>query len=77
MIICNLLDQLIPLADRSNTSQVTHVEDRPGRDKRYAIVATKISRDLSWEPNETFESGIRKTVLWYLDNQERFAAVTK
>ena len=55
MIICNLLDQLIPLADRSYTSQVTHVEDRPGRDKRYAIVATKISRDLSWEPNETFE----------------------
>ena len=77
MTICTLLDELIPLADRSYTSQITHVEDRPGHDKRYAIDATKISKDLSWEPNETFESGIRKTVLWYLDNQEWCATVTK
>jgi len=77
MTICNLLDELIPLADRSYTSQITHVEDRLGHDRRYAIDATKISRDLSWVPNETFESGIRKTVLWYLNNQEWCAAVTK
>ena len=77
MTICTLLDELVPLADRSYTSQITHVEDRPGHDKRYAIDATKISKDLSWEPNETFESGIRKTVLWYLDNQEWCATVTK
>jgi dTDP-glucose 4,6-dehydratase len=71
------LDELIPLADRSYTSQIIHVEDRPGHDKRYAIDAAKISRDLSWQPSETFESGIRKTVLWYLDNKEWCVAVTK
>ncbi len=49
---------------------ITYVADRPGHDRRYAIDASKISRELNWQPQETFESGIRKTVQWYLDNQQ-------
>ncbi len=69
--ICSLLDELKPRKDgKSYTEQMTFVKDRPGHDKRYAIDATKIMKELKWEPAETFESGIRKTVLWYLENQE-------
>jgi dTDP-glucose 4,6-dehydratase len=69
--ICALLDELRPKADGgSYRSQITYVADRPGHDRRYAIDARKIERELGWTPIETFETGIRKTVQWYLDNQE-------
>lgn len=69
--ICTLLDELQPRADgRSYKEQITFVKDRPGHDRRYAIDASKIERELGWKPQETFESGIRKTVQWYLDNRQ-------
>jgi dTDP-glucose 4,6-dehydratase len=67
--ICNVLEDLIPLEEGSYRDLITHVADRPGHDLRYAIDASKIQRDLNWQPKETFESGIKKTVMWYLDNQ--------
>jgi dTDP-glucose 4,6-dehydratase len=67
--ICNLLDELVPKSE-SYREQITYVADRPGHDRRYAIDADKISKELGWKPVETFESGIRKTVQWYLDNNE-------
>ena len=68
--ICGLLDQLRPRSDgQSYATQITYVTDRPGHDRRYAIDAGKIQRELGWTPEETFETGIRKTVEWYLDNQ--------
>lgn len=67
--ICDLLDEIVP-KDGSYRDQITYVTDRPGHDRRYAIDADKISRELGWKPQETFESGIRKTVQWYLDNQQ-------
>ena len=67
--ICRILDELKPRADgKSYTEQITFVKDRPGHDRRYAIDASKIERELGWRPAETFETGIRKTVQWYLDN---------
>ncbi|OFJ49542.1 dTDP-glucose 4,6-dehydratase [Janthinobacterium lividum] len=69
--ICSLLDTLRPRADSASYSQqITYVTDRPGHDRRYAIDASKIARELGWKPEETFDSGIRKTVQWYLDNAE-------
>jgi dTDP-glucose 4,6-dehydratase len=69
--ICSILDGLCPKADgTSYASQITYVKDRPGHDRRYAIDATKIEYELGWKPAETFETGICKTVQWYLDNQE-------
>ena len=65
--ICDLLDELAPKADPYR-KQITYVADRPGHDRRYAIDADKIRRELGWMPQETFESGIRKTVVWYLEN---------
>ena len=67
--LCDILDQLDPKASGSYREQVTYVADRPGHDRRYAIDARKIERELGWTPAETFETGIRKTVQWYLDNQ--------
>jgi len=68
--LCELLDELSPRADgQSYKQQITFVKDRPGHDRRYAIDAGKLERELGWRPAETFESGIRKTVQWYLDNQ--------
>lgn len=85
-IICEILDEQRPLkgasvpvragdardnnAANSYKSLITYVTDRPGHDRRYAIDASKIAKDLGWQPEETFESGIRKTVQWYLDNQQ-------
>ena len=69
-LICDLLDELVPLDAGSYNAQINHVADRPGHDRRYAINAGKIAAELGWIPEETFESGIRKTVLWYLENQE-------
>ena len=67
--ICSLLDELQPRSDgNSYFEQVQYVSDRPGHDRRYAIDATKLEKDLGWRPSETFETGIRKTVQWYLKN---------
>jgi len=69
--ICALLDERRPRADgTSYATQITHVKDRPGHDRRYAIDARKIEQQLGWRPAETFETGIRKTVEWYLENAE-------
>ncbi len=70
--LCAILDELVPDHPDGITQYselITYVDDRPGHDQRYAIDASKIMHDLSWEPDETFETGIRKTVSWYLDNQ--------
>ena len=67
--VCALLDELKPRADgQSYKQQITYVTDRPGHDRRYAIDARKIEQQLGWKPAETFETGIRKTIQWYLDN---------
>ena len=67
--VCALLDELKPRADgQSYRAQITYVTDRPGHDRRYAIDARKLETELGWKPAETFETGIRKTVRWYLDN---------
>lgn len=67
--ICAILDELVP-TETSYASLITFVTDRPGHDRRYAIDAAKIADELGWTPEETFETGIRKTVQWYLDNQK-------
>lgn len=68
--VCALLDELQPRADgQPYQKQIAYVADRPGHDRRYAIDATKLAHELGWKPAETFETGIRKTVQWYLDNQ--------
>jgi dTDP-glucose 4,6-dehydratase len=75
--LCSILDELSPRADgQPYQAQITYVKDRPGHDRRYAIDASKIERELGWKPVETFETGIRKTVQWYLDNQAWVANVT-
>jgi dTDP-glucose 4,6-dehydratase len=69
--ICIILDQLRPRSDqRRYIDQIMFVKDRPGHDRRYAINASKVAAELGWKPKETFETGIRKTVQWYLDNQD-------
>lgn len=67
--ICDLLDEMVP-KDTSYREQIVFVTDRPGHDRRYAIDARKIANDVNWEPQETFSSGIRKTIEWYLLNNE-------
>jgi len=75
--LCAILDELHPGSPVvPHASLVTFVRDRPGHDQRYAIDARKIEHELGWTPSETFESGIRKTVAWYLDNQDWVAHVT-
>ena len=74
--LCDLLDELKPREDgKSYKEQITFVKDRPGHDRRYSIDATKIANELGWKPEETFETGIHKTVHWYLDNQDWVANV--
>lgn len=74
--ICALLDELRPRADGSPYSvQISYVADRPGHDRRYAIDASKLQRELDWKPAETFDTGIRKTVQWYLDHPDWVANV--
>jgi dTDP-glucose 4,6-dehydratase len=68
--VCALLDELRPRAGGSYREQVAFIKDRPGHDRRYAIDASKMTQELGWTPAETFETGIRKTVQWYLDNPE-------
>lgn len=67
--ICDILDEIKP-KNTSYNEQITYVADRPGHDRRYAIDASKITQELGWKPQETFESGIKKTIHWYLDNQD-------
>jgi dTDP-glucose 4,6-dehydratase len=67
--ICDLVDEASPRAGTSRRELITFVKDRPGHDRRYAMDARKIERELAWRPKETFESGIRKTVRWYLENE--------
>ena len=73
--ICALLDELRPDPAGSYARLITFVKDRPGHDRRYAIDARKIERELGWRPRETFETGLRKTVLWYLDHADWVAQV--
>jgi len=68
--ICRIVDELLPHAAGSREALIKFVTDRPGHDQRYAIDATKIRRELGWQPRETFDTGLAKTVSWYLDNKE-------
>ena len=75
--ICAILDELRPKADGTfYADQIEFVKDRPGHDQRYAIDAHKIEKELGWKPQETFETGIRKTVQWYFDNEAWVEGVT-
>ncbi len=75
--ICTLLDRLSPRADRqSYATQITHVADRPGHDRRYAINGAKIRHELGWSPRESFAGGLEKTVRWYLDHRDWAAEIT-
>jgi dTDP-glucose 4,6-dehydratase len=74
-LLCDMLDGLAPRAAGSYRDQITYVTDRPGHDRRYAIDARKIERELDWKPAETFETGIHKTIEWYLENQDWIADV--
>jgi dTDP-glucose 4,6-dehydratase len=75
--LCAILDKLSPRGDgRSYKSQIAFVKDRPGHDRRYAINASKLEGELGWKPQETFETGLTKTVLWYLENQSWVTNVT-
>ncbi|MGR5287455.1 dTDP-glucose 4,6-dehydratase [Vibrio maritimus] len=67
--ICSILDTLVP-KDTEYAEQITYVQDRPGHDRRYAIDSSKMQRELGWTPEETFETGLKKTVQWYLDNSD-------
>jgi dTDP-glucose 4,6-dehydratase len=75
--LCDIMDERKPRRDgKSYREQVTFVKDRPGHDRRYGIDASKIQHELGWKPKETFESGLRKTIHWYIENQEWVADVT-
>jgi len=69
-VLCDMLDQVDPKKSGSYRDQITFVADRPGHDRRYAIDARKIASELGWKPLETFETGIKKTVQWYLAHQD-------
>jgi len=74
--VCAILDELRPRPSGKHESLIEFVKDRPGHDRRYAIDASKITRELGWKRTESFDSGLRKTVTWYLDNTDWVAAVT-
>jgi dTDP-glucose 4,6-dehydratase len=74
--ICDLVDEMAPRATGSRRNLITFVKDRPGHDRRYAMDARKVERELGWKPKATFESGIRQTVRWYLENDEWVRDVT-
>ena len=76
--ICSILDRLKPRHNKNSYKDlITYVEDRPGHDFRYAIDASKITKDLKWKPEESFSSGIKKTVCWYLDNSRWWEKILK
>ena len=74
--ICDIVDEILPRSAGSRRELITFVKDRPGHDRRYAMDARKIERELGWRPKETFETGIRKTVRWYLENETWVRDVT-
>jgi dTDP-glucose 4,6-dehydratase len=74
-LLCSILDELRP-SNAPHDRLITYVRDRPGHDRRYAIDCTKIERELGWQPRESFESGLRKTVQWYIDNTAWVQGVT-
>jgi dTDP-glucose 4,6-dehydratase len=74
-LMCDLVDEFKPALGGNSRSLITFVTDRPGHDRRYAIDASKIDRELGWRPAHTFETGIRQTVKWYLDHQDWVKAV--
>jgi len=74
--VCDIVDEMAPRAGGSRRELITFVKDRPGHDRRYAMDARKIERELGWRPKETFETGIRKTIRWYLENEEWVRDVT-
>jgi dTDP-glucose 4,6-dehydratase len=76
-LICDLIDDLAPRLGGDSRKLITFVQDRPGHDRRYAIDASRIARELGWKPRHTFERGIRETVQWYLDNQAWVKKVTR
>lgn len=75
--ICDLMDELAPQTGGNSRRLITFVKDRPGHDRRYAIDASKLARELGWSPAYTFQHGLRETVKWYLDNQRWVQAVTR
>lgn len=75
-LLCEIMDDTLSRKRTSSKTLITYVKDRPGHDKRYAIDASKIERELGWRPSLTFEEGLRKTVLWYLENSEWLQNVT-
>ena len=75
-LICDLVDEMAPALGGGSRQLITFVKDRPGHDRRYALDAGKIERELEWRPAHTFEAGIRETVRWYLDHQDWVSAVT-
>ena len=68
-VICDLVDELMPQLGGNSRQLITFVKDRPGHDRRYAVDASKLAKELGWSPAYTFERGIRETVKWYLANQ--------
>jgi dTDP-glucose 4,6-dehydratase len=76
-VICDLIDEMAPQLGGNSRKLITFVKDRPGHDRRYAIDASKIQKELGWLPAHKFEQGIRETVRWYLDNQEWVCSVLK
>jgi dTDP-glucose 4,6-dehydratase len=76
-VICDLVDEMAPQLGGNSRKLITFVKDRPGHDRRYAIDATKIAKELGWLPAHKFEQGIRETVRWYIDNQEWVRSVLK
>ncbi len=67
-MICDILDEMFPEPGKSRRALITYIKDRPGHDFRYAIDSGKLERELGWTPKESFETGLRRTVNWYLDN---------
>ena len=74
--VCDIVDEIAGSRGEPRRNLITFVKDRPGHDRRYAMDANRIEHELAWRPKETFESGIRKTVRWYLDNEEWVREVT-
>tara|TARA_Y100000591_G_scaffold234287_1_gene205100 strand:+ start:4538 stop:5581 length:1044 start_codon:yes stop_codon:yes gene_type:complete len=75
--ICDLMDELKPSKNGSHRDLITFVDDRPGHDKRYAVDSTKLQSALKWKPRESFESGIKKTIEWYLNNEDWWLKIQK
>ena len=76
-IICDIMDELIPSKNGSYRDLITFVDDRPGHDKRYAVDSTKLKNTLKWKPRESFQSGIKKTIEWYLNNEDWWRKIQK